>query len=262
VAKALAAGADAIVVDLEDAVPVQAKDTARAEVGRLLAGRDEDPVGGPELWVRVNPPGTDAGQRDLDALAGAPVDGLRVPMAEDPSAVREVGRRTGARLHLIVETAAGLARAGELARASAQVTGIALGEADLAADLMVGAPAGLPSPVQSVWTDVADTEGLRRSCRAGRDSGFWGRSVVHPRQLDVVHEVYTPTRAELAAAEEVVRTAEAAAARGHAAVLDAAGRFIDPAVVAQARVVLGRAARPAPSDPGGHPPAGHGGDQP
>ncbi len=259
VAKALAAGADAVVVDLEDAVPAAHKDAARELTVALVAERAGG-AGGPPLWVRVNPPDTDAGRRDVAALAGAPVAGLRVPRAEDPDAVREVAERTGARLQVLLESARGLVRAAELAAASELVCGLGLGEADLAADLLVdrdeglrwarGAvvvaarAAGLPAPVQSVWTDVADLDGLRDSSRAGRATGFWGRSVVHPRQIAVVHEVYTPSDEEVRAAERVLAAAEEAAARGESAVLDPDGRFVDPAVVARARVVLSRVPRP------------------
>jgi citrate lyase subunit beta/citryl-CoA lyase len=255
VAKALVAGADAVVIDLEDAVPAERKDAARDLTVALLDDRAADD--GLSVWVRINPPGTEAGRRDVAALAGRRLDGLRVPRVDDPEVVREVAERTGARLQLLLESARGLVRARELAEAHELVTGIGLGEADLAADLLVdrdegltwargwvvvaARAAGLPSPVQSVWTDVGDPAGLRASCETGRATGFFGRSVIHPRQIDVVHDVYTPSAEEIAAAEGVVATAAEAAARGEAATLDADGRFVDPAVVARARTVLDRA---------------------
>ena len=266
VAKALVAGADAVVIDLEDAVPAAQKDAARNLTVAVLGERPDD--GALQVWVRINPPGTEAGRRDVAALAGHRLDGLRVPRADDPGEVREVAERTGARLQLLLESARGLSRARELAEAHELVVGIGLGEADLAADLLVdrdegltwarGAvvvaarAAGLPSPVQSVWTDVGDADGLRASSELGRATGFFGRSVIHPRQLDTVHDVYTPSAEEIAAAEGVVATAADAAARGEAAALDAHGRFVDPAVVARARVVLDRAgprAQPVPPAP-------------
>lgn len=269
VEKALVAGADAVVIDLEDAVPADRKDAARDLTVALLDDRADD--GGRQVWVRINPPGTDAGRADVAALAGRRLDGLRVPRADDPDEVREVAERTGARLQLLLESARGLVRARELAEAHELVAGIGLGEADLAADLLVdrdegltwarGAvvvaarAAGLPSPVQSVWTDVGDTDGLRASSERGRATGFFGRSVVHPRQIDVVHDVYTPSEDEIATAEGVVATAGEAAARGEVAALDAQGRFVDPAVVARARIVLDRAGRvpPAPPAPDSRP---------
>ena len=255
VAKALVAGADAVVIDLEDAVPADRKDAARDQTVALLDERADH--GALQVWVRINPPGTEIGRRDVAALTGRRLDGLRIPRADDPDEVREVAERTGAPLQLLLENARGLSRARELAEAHELVAGIGLGEADLAADLLVdrdegltwarGAvvvaarAAGLPSPVQSVWTDVGDTDGLRVSSERGRGTGFFGRSVVHPRQIDVVHDVYTPSADEIAAAEGIVATAAEAAARGEAAALSADGRFVDPAVVARARTVLDRA---------------------
>ena len=255
VAKALVAGADAVVIDLEDAVPADRKDAARDQTVALLDERADH--GDLQVWVRINPPGTEIGRRDVAALTGRRLDGLRIPRADDPDEVREVAECTGAPLQLLLENARGLSRARELAEAHELVAGIGLGEADLAADLLVdrdegltwarGAvvvaarAAGLPSPVQSVWTDVGDTDGLRVSSERGRATGFFGRSVVHPRQIDVVHDVYTPSADEIAAAEGIVATAAEAAARGEVAALDADGRFVDPAVVARARTVLDRA---------------------
>lgn len=263
VAKALVAGADAVVIDLEDAVPAAQKDTARDLTVALLDERAEDD--GLQVWVRINPPRTEHGRRDVAALSGRRLDGLRVPRADDPEEVREVAERTGAPLQVLLESARGLWRARELAEAHELVVGIGLGEADLAADLLVdrdegltwargsvvvaARAAGLPSPVQSVWTDVGDPAGLRASCETGRATGFFGRSVIHPRQIDVVHDVYTPSAEEIAAADAVVTTAAEAAARGEAAALDAHGRFVDPAVVARARTVLDRAGPRAQLDP-------------
>lgn len=254
VVKALASGADAVVVDLEDAVPPEQKAAARAYVAEAVENRADNGTPGPALWVRCNTVEGRWGEADLDAVTGSGVDGIRLPRTEDPSVVHEIAERTGLPLQLLLETATGLARAPDLARAHANVTGLGLGEADLAADLRVpddagldwargwvvvaARSAGLGSPVQSVWTDVGDLEGLRVSSERGRATGFVGCSVVHPRQIPVVHDVFTPTEEEVASAREVVRAAEEAGERGEAAVLDPQGRFVDPAVVARARVVL------------------------
>ena len=266
VAKALASAADAVVIDLEDAVPAAAKDEARRCAVALLADR---PAGSPAVWVRVNPPTEAVGRADVEALAESTADGLRLPRIEDPDAVRAVADRTGKPLHLLLETARGLLRAPELAQAHSQVVGIGLGEADLAADLMVPSDsgldwargwvvaaaraAGLSSPTQSVWTRVSDLHGLRATCEAGLAMGFFGRSVVHPGQIEVVHDVYTPSVTQVADARAVLAAGGAARARGEAAALDEQGRFVDPAVEARAQVVLNRI--PIPRDvrnPEGH----------
>ncbi|WFE36332.1 CoA ester lyase [Micromonospora sp. WMMD975] len=262
VAKALAAGADAVVVDLEDAVPPAAKTTARETALRLAAQGGHDR----QVWVRVNDPAGPWGEADIDALAGLDLSGLRVPRCEDPDVIRQAATRARLPLQLLLESAAGLARATELATAHPLVAGLGLGEADLSADLRVtgddglawargwvvvaARAAGLPSPVQSVYTDVADLDGLRASTERARAAGFVGRSVVHPRQIPVVHEVFTPTAGEVTAARAVVSAAARAEEAGEVAVLDADGRFVDPAVVRRARLVLDLI-EPSEPPPGG-----------
>lgn len=268
VAKALRTGADAVVVDLEDAVPPQGKELARQTALRVLAERDR--VVGPRVWVRINDVQGPWGEADLDALVGSGADGVRVPRAQDPAVVRDVAHRVGLPLQLLLETALGLTRAAELAAAHPLIAGLGLGEADLAADLnlvsseglawargwvvVAARAAGLPSPVQSVWTDVADLDGLRTSSERGRAAGFVGRSVVHPAQVPVVHEVFTPDAGAVAAALDVL--AAAARSDGEVALLDARGHFVDPAVVARARVVLDLAGHDPAADFPPRPPAG------
>jgi citrate lyase subunit beta / citryl-CoA lyase len=242
--KALAGDADAVIVDLEDSVPAGDKERARDALGELLSSRFEKPV-----WVRVNDPRGPWGLRDLEVLAGLPVAGVRLPKSEDPDIVAEAGRVVGTPLQLILESARGVQRVGELIAASTWVAGIGLGEADLLADLrgldesalewsrgqvvVAARAAGLPSPPQSVWTHLEDMAGLRTSTQAARARGFFGRSVVHPRQVPVVNEVFTPTPDEVDRARRVV-----SAMRDGNAVVDEHGHFVDPAVVAGAEVIL------------------------
>ncbi|HET7400093.1 MAG TPA: CoA ester lyase [Intrasporangium sp.] len=263
--KALTSGADAVVLDLEDSVPAERKDEARQ--GALSILRDL-PAERPQVWVRVNPLTSPWGEADASALAGSAADGVRVPRAEDPEEVAVLAGTLGCPLQLLVETARGLRAARELAEAHPQVAGIALGEADLAADLrvaergldwargwivVVARAAGLPSPVQSVYTDVADLEGLRATTADGRDRGFLGRSVIHPRQVSPVHEVYRPAGEALARARELLSAYDRARERGDAAVLTPDGRFVDPAVVAQAQLVLTLASLDPSSPPAPSP---------
>jgi len=253
IAKALTAGADAVVIDLEDAVPPDQKRLARQSAVRAAETR---PMGDgtPQLWVRVNDPMGPWGEADLDALHGLPLDGIRLPRCHSAVVVRDVAQRSGLVLQLLLETAAGLMSAQDLATAHPLVAGIGLGEADLAADLRVvsdeglvwargwvvavARAAGLQSPIQSVWTNVADVEGLRTSTEHARQTGFLGRSVIHPRQIPVVHSVFTPSAEEVEAALAIVEAFEHARRHGEVAVLDDKGRFIDPAVVERARLVL------------------------
>jgi citrate lyase subunit beta / citryl-CoA lyase len=165
----------------------------------------------------------------------------------------------GVALHPLLESALGLERAYEIASADPAVASIGLGEADLRADLGVideaglawarsrvvvaARAAGLPAPVQSVYTDFRDLEGLAESCRVGRSMGFRGRAAIHPAQLAVIEAAYRPTEEEVTAANEVV----AAAGVGAVALPD--GRFVDEAVVRQARSVLADALRTPATTP-------------
>ncbi|WP_228000069.1 HpcH/HpaI aldolase/citrate lyase family protein [Nocardia australiensis] len=254
IGRALDSAADAIVIDLEDAVPVGAKDRALANALDTL--RAASP--GREIWLRLNAIGSEWLEHELCALAsaGSMPAGVRLPKAEQLESVSATVNRLACDVHAIIESAAGLLAAPQIARCHPRVTGIALGEADLAADMrtessglawargwIVAAAraAGLSSPIQSVWTAVDDPAGLAETSRTGRAQGFFGRSVIHPNQIDIVNEAYTPSPDEQSRARRIVDCAAVAMEAGESAVLDEDGRFIDPAVVANARLVLDRA---------------------
>lgn len=248
-AKAMAGPADAVVYDLEDAVAPGSKDEARRNAVRAAAEEHPKP-----LWVRVNSPLTPWGKDDLAALAGSGVSGLRIPKAEDPTAIVELAEAVGVPLHLLVETALGIENAFLLARCHPQVVIVSIGEADLRADLHIrdvdaldwarqrvinaNRAAGLANPPQAVWTDVGDRAGLEADTRKARDRGFFGRSVVHPGQIEPVNRVFSPDPAEVEAARTLLSSLEARSGDQVTAWLDERGRFVDPAVVAGARWVI------------------------
>jgi len=264
--KALKAGADAVILDLEDAVAPSAKDSARQEAAALIArsgSRQEV-----ELHVRVNR-GPDGPDRDDVAAVTLPgLAGIRVPKvraaADELHALAswldELEERAGmppgtVRVYPTIESAAAVLAARELATAP-RVARLAFGAADFLADIgasgaahgpatlaargalvLESRAAGIAAPVDSVHTDIADLEGLVRGARLARELGFFGKSIIHPRQIAPVHEVFTPSADEVAAARRVVSEAERAAERGvGGSVVD--GEFVDPAVVARARRVL------------------------
>lgn len=249
IGKALAGAADAIVVDLEDAVAPSAKDTARRTALDTL---DQ----GHRVYIRINDPSTPHGERDVTELAAAPGElaGVRVPKSEDPDALARVADALGVPVYPLLESALGVENAYRLATAHPLVSGLALGEADLTADLRasddeaLGWPrsrvvvaaraAGLPSPPQSVYTAVRDLDGLRTTTERGKRCGFFGRSVIHPSQVAVVHQVHTPSDEETRWARELVNRLAAANNRGEGAWVDADGRFVDKAVVERARWLL------------------------
>ncbi|MFG2448909.1 CoA ester lyase [Streptomyces sp. M41(2017)] len=257
VAKALASGADVVLVDLEDAVAPDRKGYARAATAELLAQRPPVPV-----HVRVNALDGPFADTDLKTLSPLPgLSGLRLPKVTSRSdVVRVAESATPAEggaipLYALLETALGIEQAFDIASSHTALRGIAIGEADLRADLgirdetgldwsrarviVAARAAGLPPPVQTVYPDIRDVEGLAASCAHGRALGFLGRAAIHPRQLPVIERAYLPTPAEIDAAEAVV--AAAAAEPGAQALPD--GRFIDAAVVTGARRTLALARR-------------------
>ncbi|MFD7682283.1 HpcH/HpaI aldolase/citrate lyase family protein [Streptomyces sp. NPDC060187] len=257
VAKALASGADVVLVDLEDAVAPDRKAYARAATADLLAQRPPVPV-----HVRVNALDGPFADTDLKTLSPLPgLSGLRLPKVTSRSdVVRAAESATPAEggaipLYALLETALGVEQAFDIASSHTALRGIAIGEADLRADLgirdetgldwsrarviVAARAAGLPPPVQTVYPDIRDVEGLAASCAHGRALGFLGRSAIHPRQLPIIERAYLPTPAEIDTAEAVV--AAAAAEPGAQALPD--GRFIDAAVVTGARRTLALARR-------------------
>lgn len=258
VAKALASGADVVVIDLEDAVAPDRKAYARSATAELL--RDPQPV---PVHVRVNALSGPWARADLAAVAPAPgLSGLRLPKVSSPSDVVRVAHQVVSAhggtppLYALLETALGIERAHAVATAHPSLRGITIGEADLRADLGVrddvgldysrsrvvvaARAAGLPPPAQSVHPDTRDLDGLRASCARGRALGFLGRAAIHPRQLPIIERAYLPTEQEIEQAETVIKAA--AMTRGAQALPD--GTFIDAAVVTTAHRTLSLTPKP------------------
>jgi citrate lyase subunit beta/citryl-CoA lyase len=252
--KALASEADAVVLDLEDAVAPNRKEEARESVSEVLRSRPAKPI-----FVRVNAPGSALAEEDIGAISGPHLSGLRLPKTESAEAVRGVAERLEtlgceAGIQCLIESALGLELAPEISRSHGRVVGIGLGEADLAADLGVrdeagllyarsrvvatARAAGLPGPVQSVYTNVRDTDGLRQSTEVGKNLGFLGRSAIHPAQIPAINEVFTPTEEEVAEAERLLARLDESAGKGTGAFVLEDGRFVDKAVVESARLTL------------------------
>jgi len=247
--RALDSGADAVVADLEDAVAPAAKASARDLATRVMA-EAADAV----RLVRVNGVGTEWHDADVAAVAGAAVDGVVVPKAT-AAAVRAVGDRLDLPIVAIVETAGGLREAFAIA-SDTRVVVLLLGAVDLGLELGLeprddgheilfarsslvvdSAAAGLRGPVDRVWLDVRDLEGLARDCHVGRSLGFRGKALVHPDQVAPTHEAFAPSADELRRAREIVAAYEQAVGdvRGVVA-LD--GEMIDVPVVERARELL------------------------
>lgn len=257
-ARAQERGADAVLVDLEDAIAVAAKAAARAALAELLAARL---LAGPApLCVRVNAVGEGFDQ-DLAALAGADVDALFVPKAADPAALREASAAIAAAwpdraVGLVpqVESAGGILAVAELL-AVPGVVAIAFGGEDFCVDLgvarsalslellfpraqlaLLASAAGVPA-IDTVYTALDDEPGLVREARAAAQLGFGGKLLIHPRQVDPVRRVFTPSDAQVEWARRVLESDEDGAGSG-VRVVD--GRMVDAPVIAQAERILTR----------------------
>jgi citrate lyase subunit beta/citryl-CoA lyase len=251
---ALSSGADAVIADLEDAVTPAEKEAARSLAVRVLAEADGDAL----RLVRVNAAGSEWIDDDLAAVGSVGLDGLVLPKAT----VAAVGALQGLDLPVvaIVETPAGVRGAFELA-ATPAVESLVLGAVDLGlalglerredglellfarSSLVVdSAAAGLRGPIDQVWTTLSDDAGLQRDCELGRSLGFRGKACIHPRQVPVVNDAFSPSSEALARARDVVRAFEDAAANGRGAVAFD-GEMIDLPVVERARQLLADAKR-------------------
>ena len=241
------AGADAVMLDLEDAVPPDAKDMARGMVAETLVDHP--------AWVRVNAARTEWCEDDLAAV-GERAFGIRIPKAESADDVRWVAERApGKPIICAIESAGGVLAAAEIA-AVPGVRHLAMGGVDLQNDLnagngnlqtlyvrshlvVVSRAAGLEPPIDSVWPRLDDEAGLREQAEFARSLGFFGKSAIHPRQLPTLHEVFTPSEREVGWAREVVAAFEAA---GGAALRLPGGEFVDLPVAQRARRLLELAA--------------------
>jgi citrate lyase beta subunit len=255
--KALGAGADAVVVDLEDAVPAGEKEAARAVARRVLEGRATRSL----VAVRPNAVGTAHWEADLEAVSGLELDALVLPKAT-PEAVTALGP-DGPPVIAIVETALGLRQAFETARLP-RVAALVLGAVDLGAELGLepradglevlyarsqlvvdSAAAGIGSPFDLVHLDIRDDEGLEAEARLARSLGFRGKACIHPAQIEIVNRVFSPTEEEQERARRVIEAYEHALADGRGVVaLD--GEMIDLPVVERARRVLAETERSVP----------------
>lgn len=258
-AKAATRGADALILDLEDGVAPAQKDSARANLISFLA----DAPDGVALWVRVTsePAGLEA---DLQACLVERLDGIVLAKAEDPAQVADVaGRLTSlpgpARgLMPLIETGRAVFSVADIAAVDG-VTQLQVGEADLRADLgvtfgpdeselllvrqrivIVSSALDLLPPVAPVSVEFRDLEAFRVGTQRLARMGFIGRACIHPAQIEISHEVFTPTADDIAAAQALVDAASAAAAEGRGAFTDESGRMVDEAIVRQARRVLER----------------------
>ncbi len=250
IAKARRSAADAVVIDLEDAVAPEQRPAARAATAAALAEPASET--GQQLWVRINAAGSAEAEADLAAL-GELLTHARVPKVTDPAQIDWVAERAPRLVATLpaVECAAGLLAAPAVA-AHPLVVRLGLGGVDLVGDLgcadtpealayprsvlvVASRAAGLPGPVNSVYTRLDDPEGLVRHARTAKALGFGAQSVLSPRQLEPVRAVFGDSAREQAWAREVLA---AFAASAGAATRTPSGDFVDLPVADRARRLL------------------------
>ncbi len=252
--KALATGADAVCVDLEDGVGFGAKDEARSKAVELLA--DRSPTRS-EVSLRINDANSDLGRRDLEAVvrAGARPDALMLPKVSGPDEIRAVeamlsGAFEGMPLIVQIETAAGVAHAREIGTASENIVALFFGAIDLSADIgcvvewdallharsevvLASALAGV-SALDSPFMDVPAVEELAEESRRTRALGFVGKAAIHPTQVSVIQEAFSPTSEEVTWARRIVEAYE----KNDGGVLLVDGQLIERPVIAGAQRML------------------------
>jgi citrate lyase subunit beta/citryl-CoA lyase len=271
--KALGAGADAVIVDLEDSIAPSGKEAARASalsfLNEAVAG-----AGRPRLFVRVNGLQTGLTDADLDAVVAGRPDGILLPKAEGGAAVIHADAKLSAReaiagvpdghvkiVAMSVETAAGLFLAGTFRQASARLIGLTWGAEDLAAEIgaesnrdvqgrythlyqlarslcLAGAAAAELPALDTVYTDFRNEAGLRATAEEARRDGFTGKLLIHPAQVAVVNEVFTPSAAALTRAQAII---DAFAAKPGAGTIGVDGVMLDRPHLARAEQLLARA---------------------
>jgi len=271
------AGADAVVLDLEDAVPLAEKERARELVAAVVMARAGERS--PAVFVRVNHPSTGLTDAEVTAVVRPGLAGIRMPKTENSDEVRQLavwitaaeraaGLPTGSvALIPIIESAKGVWYAEEIAAADPRVLALAFGAADFVRDLelrpstegaetlyarsrlvLASRVTRVRPPIDSVLTRLDDEKSLHAEAMQARALGYFGKSAIHPRQLPVIHEAFTPTESEIVHARAIVAAEEEAELTGSGATTtgsaERAGReFVDIAVVRRAQQTLTLAER-------------------
>ena len=257
--KARSLPADGLILDLEDAVAPEAKESARAIVTAALA---EGGYSDRELVLRVNAMDTPWGHADLAAAATMPIDALLLPKVESPDRVAltvslldAFGAPERLAVWCMLETPRGILYAREIAAASPRLAALVLGTSDLTKDLhalptrdrlplitsfslaILAARAHGLAVLDGVHLDLADDEGFAAACRQGRELGFDGKTLIHPKQIAAANAAFAPSREEVEWSRRIIAAHSEAAAAGKGVVL-VEGRLIENLHVENARRLL------------------------
>jgi len=251
----MASGADAVFLDLEDAVEAGRKSEARQVVAEFLT---TTPASAVKRLVRINAPQSDWIDDDLAWLSTVSdlIDGVVIPKVESADQVERIAKTAPSRgVMLMIETARGVLRAGDIASANAHVLALILGAEDLTAELgiprtvdgeeltlarsqvvMAAATIGADA-IDAVFVDLKSPDLLRRDAMRARALGFRGKTAVHPDQIAIINEVFTPSADDVAKARRIIEADAAARTKGEGA-FRFEDRMVDAPVVARARRVI------------------------
>ncbi len=260
--KAKSLTADVLIFDLEDAVAPDAKDEARRAAVETVGS---SAYGHREILIRVNGLDTSWGPDDMNAVAGSGADGVLVPKVSTADDLRLVdtslntaGADDDFPVWAMMETAKGILAANEIGQASNRLTGFCVGTADLAKDLQCAHPSDRGSMLTALQTvvlaarangllvldgvhvDLNDDEGFLVSCRQGRDMGFDGKTLIHPKQIEGANQIFAPSDDDVAYARRLIAAHEEAAAQG-AGVTTLDGRLVESLHVAEAQRLIAKA---------------------
>lgn len=254
---------DSIMIDLEDATSITQKDAARFLVSEALKNID---YGNTETVVRINGIDTPFGKDDIRAVVKAGVDVVRLPKTDTPEEIIEVDRliteaekecgREGQTLIMAaIESATGILNVKEIALASPRMMGIALGAEDYVTNLkttrskhgwelyyareaivLAARNAGIYC-FDTAYADINNIEGFKQEVQFIKDLGFDGKSCVHPKQVQIVHEIYSPTQKEIEKSIKIINGAKEAEEKG-SGVISVDGKMVDAPIVARAYRIL------------------------
>ena len=257
-------GADSILLDLEDAVALNQKDAARTLVRNMMKVIDFYDT---EVCVRVNHLSTPFGLADLEEIVPLQPSAIRYPKTESSEEVAELLKiieriedhhglpHNKMTLHAMIETAMGVQNVFSIASKFSRVDAITIGGQDLTADMniiytpdgagidfarkriIMAAKASHIDVIDTVFPDVNDEEGLRKETEYAKKIGFTGKAVINPRQIDIIHEVFTPTEDEIRKAYRIVKEFRTNSAAG-IGVFAIDGKMIDAPVVSRAEYIL------------------------
>jgi len=269
-AKGFASGADCLILDLEDSVASEAKQPAREHAHAFLASALRESLR-PRLYVRVNGLNSGLTQADLDAVMRAPPDGILLPKSVNGASIQHLGAMLAVKeaehdladgvtriMAIVTETAASIFNMATYAGASQRLEGLTWGAEDLAgclgAETNRGAAGGYSFPyllartltlfaaasagalaIDAVHGNFRDLAGLRLECEAAKRDGFGGKMAIHLAQIEIINEIFTPSKESIAKARAIVAAFEA---EPHAGVIGLNGEMLDLPHLTKARRLL------------------------